>query len=810
MATEIFKLVGRVTYEGQQAVEKGLANLNKKVGKAEQSMKKFGDKTKEIGDKMNDVGKNLTAKVTAPLMGLGALAGMTFANFDDSMRAVNATLGDKLGKSTEEAEKNMQALRDKAQELGASTAFSASQAADGMNKLALAGWDTNQILAATGPMLDLASASQMDLAQAADIVTDQMTAFGLGADKATMATDVFAKVQSSANTDVAGLGEALKMTGSNSAAAGMDLQQTSAILGSLANASIKGSSAGTSLNAMLRDLKKGAEDGVVSFGEFDVQLYNSDGTMRDLTSVLADVEKGTAKMTQEQKDAALGSIFMEESQRGVNAILGQGTDAVKALEDQLYNSEGAAAGMKEEMEGGLGGAMRGMKSAIEGVAISFGETLAPYIQQAAGWVTDIAQKFGSLDEKTRLIIITIAGLAAAIGPLLMVFGLIAQSIGTIISLIGTIGIATSGWILLIAAVVAALIYAYTQFEWFRDMVHAVFQYIRDLVEPIIMDFVEFFKQKIAEIKAWWDEYGGMIQEAFQNVFGFIGAVIKKLVDFAWPMVEMFIAGIKDIIDGGLKFIMGLVEFFAALFTGNWSAMWDAVKKMLSGAIQAIWGFFQTGFIGKIFKVVTAFGGKVVSFIVNWNKNLLNLITGMINRVKGFFTNMGSSIRTTTSNAFNKVKDLMMKPIEKARSFIKSQLDKIKGFFDKLKLKFPKLKLPHFSIKGEFSLMPPKVPKLNIDWYKKGGVFGGPSIIGVGEEPGVSEAVVPLKKSVLAQIGEGIAAAGGTGRRAPAAKTHETINNDNRNVNITIDAGNIEELLRVIEMFTGLKQTVRRG
>lgn len=391
----------------------------------------FGQANKEMenllkaSQKMTSMGKNLTVGVTAPLLGMGAMAVKTFAGFDDSMRNVQAV----SGATGEEFEQLTQLAKD----LGAETAWSASQSADAMGYLALAGWDTNQIISATPGLLDLASAASMDLAGAADIVSDVMSAFGMSADQAGDAADMFAQTSRKSNTDVNQLGEALKYAGSASAAAGMDLSQTNAVLGVLADSGIKGSMAGTTVVSMLRDLKKNSEDGAIAVGKTSIELYDQAGNMRDLGTVMADVEKATKGMSTKQRDAALSTVFGTEAMKGANIMLATGSDRYKELEEAIRDSSGVAKEMADNLEGGIGGAFRSFASAVESLAISFGETLAPYVVAAADFLADFARAISSLPDEVRLVIVIFSALLAAIGPALLITGLMIEKTITIIA-----------------------------------------------------------------------------------------------------------------------------------------------------------------------------------------------------------------------------------------------------------------------------------------------------------------------------------------------------------------------------------------
>lgn len=397
------------------------SDFNSAFGKANSEMSKLMN----ASQKMTSLGKSMTLGVTTPIAGMGAMAVKTFASFDDSMRNVQAVSG-ATGAEFEQ-------LTKLAKDLGAQTAWSASQSADAMGYLALAGWDTNQIMAATPGLLDLASAASMDLAGAADIVSDVMSAFGMSAEEAGQAADMFAQTSRKSNTDVNQLGEALTYAGSASAAAGMDLAQTNAVLGVLADSGIKGSMAGTTVVSMLRDLKKNSKDGAIAVGETSVALYDQAGNMRDLGTVMADVEKATKGMTTQQRDAALSSVFGTEAMKGANIMLATGSERYKELENAIRDSNGVAKEMADNLEGGIGGAFRSLASAVESLAISFGETLAPYMIMAADYLGDFARTVSSLPNSVRLVIVVFSAFLAAIGPALLITGLMIEKTITVIA-----------------------------------------------------------------------------------------------------------------------------------------------------------------------------------------------------------------------------------------------------------------------------------------------------------------------------------------------------------------------------------------
>lgn len=367
-----------------------------------------------IGAAAETAGRALTLGVTAPLMTAAGAAIQTGMQFDASMSNVYSLMS-----SLNLSQDQMDALRDTAREMGATTKFSASEAADAMGYMALAGWDDAQVIAGIPGVLNLAAAANMDLAKASDIVTDTMTPFGMAAERAGEAADVFAYAQANSNTTVEGLGEAMKYAAPTADAFGMSLQDTAAAMGVLANAGIKGSQDGTTLNAMLRDMKKNADNGRIAIGKTKVALTNADGSYRSYAAIIRDIDKATSSMTASQRDAALGAIFGDESLKGILATLKQGPDALDDMTAGLYACGGAAADMAATMGDNLKGDLAILESGAQDMAIALSDWLMPAARGVVQGVTDLIGKFNALDDGTKNTIFRIGAMAAAAGPLLL-------------------------------------------------------------------------------------------------------------------------------------------------------------------------------------------------------------------------------------------------------------------------------------------------------------------------------------------------------------------------------------------------------
>lgn len=400
------------------------------VGRLGQTFSEIGPKIKSVGDSMKSVGRNMSMYVTAPIAAGFGVAMKKSIDFDDTMRKVKATSGATGDEFNQ--------LRTKALQMGRDTKFTASESAEAMNYMALAGWDTKDMLKGVGGVMDLAAASGEDLASVSDIVTDNLTAFGMKAKDSTHFADVLAQTSSKANTDVRGLGEAFKYAAPVAGALGYTVEDTSIAIGLMSNAGIKGEKAGTALRTMFTNLAKPTKAMKDEMDKLGISITDSNGEMLPMRDVMDQLRTKMGGLSKDQQAAAASTIFGKEAMSGALAVINASDEDYKKLTKSIDSSNGASKRMANEMEGGIGGAMRKMKSAIESLAISLGDALAPMLYKVATWVTKLANKFTNLPSGVQKTIAIVGLLAAAIGPLLMVFGVMASTIGTAITVLGSL------------------------------------------------------------------------------------------------------------------------------------------------------------------------------------------------------------------------------------------------------------------------------------------------------------------------------------------------------------------------------------
>ena len=403
----------------------GLAEALKQSQQTEKQIESVGNKIAGIGDKMSKVGGTLTKTVTTPIVGIGTASVAALSGFDSSMsrvQAISGATGDELAQ-----------LREKAKEMGATTKFSASESADALTYMAMAGWDTKAMLDGIDGIMALAAADGLDLATTSDIVTDALTAFGLSASDSSHFADVLAKASSSANTNVSMLGESFKYVAPVAGALGYTAEDTAIALGLMANAGIKGSQGGTALRASLTRLIKPTDDAAKLMKRYHIELTNSDGSMKSLGEVMGTLRTNLGGLTEAQQSEVAATLFGQEAMAGMLTIINASEDDYNNLADAIYNADGAAQQMADIQLDNFEGQITILKSSLEGVGIQIGEILLPYIQNFVGKIQELVNWFANLDPKQQQQIVKWAGIAAAIGPVILVAGKLTSGVGNMVS-----------------------------------------------------------------------------------------------------------------------------------------------------------------------------------------------------------------------------------------------------------------------------------------------------------------------------------------------------------------------------------------
>lgn len=389
-----------------------------------QSMQQVGDKMKSVGQSMSTIGSSLTRTVTAPIIAATAAAVKTTADFDTSMSKVKAVSGATAAEFDQ--------LRNKAREMGASTKFSATEAADAFNYMAMAGWKTSDMMSGIEGIMNLAAASGEDLATTSDIVTDSLTAFGESADQSGRLADIMAAASSNANTNVSMMGETFKKVASVAGALGYTMEDTALVTGLMANAGIKAESAGTAMRRGFTNLIKPTKQVAEAMKKYDISITNSDGTMKDMRTVVTELRSKFSGLSEAEQASAAAAIFGSNAYAAWLAVINGSEEDFTKLANAIDNSAGTAKSMAETMQDNLAGQLTILKSQLQELAISFGDILVPHIRKAVEWVQKQVDAFNKLDEHTKEQIVKFGLMAAAIGPVVLAMGKLVTAVGSIV------------------------------------------------------------------------------------------------------------------------------------------------------------------------------------------------------------------------------------------------------------------------------------------------------------------------------------------------------------------------------------------
>ena len=712
-----------------------------------------GKKIEKAGDKITGAGKAVMPVSTA-VAGLGAVSIKTSADFDSAMSQVAAVSG-AVGE-------DFDALRDKAREMGAKTKFSASEAADAMNYMAMAGWKTEDMLSGIEGIMNLAAASGEDLATTSDIVTDALTAFGLTAQDSGHFADLLAAASSNANTNVSMMGETFKYCAPIAGALGYTAEDTAEAIGLMANAGIKSSQAGTSLRTIMTRLQGELELSGEALGDVTIQTANADGSMREFSDIIADCRGAFSKMTESEKAAAAETLVGKNAMSGFLALMNAAPGDIEKLEsaisscsDEVDGYSGAAEKMAAVMQDNLNGQITILKSQLQELAISFGDALMPAVRKVVTAVQGFVDKLNGMSKSQRNTILRIGMLVAALGPFLVIlgtciskigiamqgfvklagtFGKLKVAVGNAHGVLGKIGAALGGVsapVLAVVAVIAVLVAAFLRLwrtnEGFREAIIGTWNKIRSTVST----FVEGIKQRLSALGF-----------SFSDAANFIRLIWDGLCQFLGPVFIGAFNAIAINIETILGVITGIFDVFSGLFTGNWDLLWHGVSEIFSSIWNGITGTFTnvTNTMKNVLNVFLSFFGTNITNVLNTVKAV---VVSVLSYIRSFFSNAWSSIRSTTSSVWNSIKNAIVRPIESARDAVRTAINRIKGFMD-FEWSLPHLKLPHISVSGSanpLDWLKGSVPHFSVDWYKVGGIFNSPSIIGVGEAG--SEAVLPL-------------------------------------------------------------------
>lgn len=644
-----------------------IANLAVKIGvdltefenRMTRFKKSFGDLGNQVQDAGTQIGTAFTAAGGAVAVGLG-FAVKTAADFESAMSRVGALSG-----ATGE---DLERLRNTAKKLGETTAFSATQAAEGMQFLAMAGYDTNEIIDAMPGLLATAAAGQLELGEAADIVSNILSGFGKQASETANVADVLTATFTSSNTNLQMLGETMKYVAPIAKSAGQSLEEMAAATGVLGNAGIQGSEAGTALRAVLIRLADPPKEAQKALEQLGVTITDSSGKIKPLSQIIGELNEATKGMSQSQKLATISTITGTEAASAMLTLMDAGQSTIEEFRTKLENSGGTAERIANQQLDNLNGSLTVLKSAVEGAMISIGEALTPAIRALADVLTRVVSWFNELPGPVKQFI-------AIGGALTAILLLVAGAVGFLTAGLGALAVAE--WAVLapilaiVAAVVAAIailialgyaVYeAYNRFEWFRNVVDmvwnaiktavsAAWNWIKQTITNAINHIRDTVKPILDQIKSFWNENGQQILSIAKTVWGFVWRYIKMIATNIWNAIKAawsLIQGItktvwnliSNIIKTAVDLFLGIVKTGLKILKGDWKGAWETLKSTAKNLL------------GNIIKTVKQLLGDLASTALNFGKNLMKMFAdGIRNGIKW--------VKDAATAAVNKVKSIL--------------------------------------------------------------------------------------------------------------------------------------------------------
>lgn len=605
-------------------------------------------------------------------------------NFTSTMSEVSAI----SGATGEDFEK----LEACAREYGATTVFSASNAAEALKYMSLAGWDADQSTSALGGVLNLAAASGMELGAASDMVTDYLSAFAMEAGDAAYFADLLSYAQSHSNTTAEALGEAYKNCAANLNAAGQDVETVTSLLEGMANQGYKGSEAGTAMAAIMRDITNGMKDGAIKIGKTSVAVMDAQGNFRDLTDILTEVEAATNGMGDAERAVALSSTFTADSTKGLNLILNEGMDNIAGYEEELRGASGSAEEMANIMNDNLSGDVAAMNSAFEELGLKIYDALESKLRAGVQFITNgvipaIEWLGGHIPEVT----IAVSGLGAVIAA--MNWGTISSKIamvkGALIKLAAALG-GVSLPAIAIIAVITAVALAFTNLwknnEEFRNKITAIWDGIKAKFDEFGQGIVDrlnalgFEFEDITEVmKAVWDGFCEVLAPIFEGVFQQISNILNEALDILTGLFDIFAGiftgdwdmvwqGVQEVFGAVWDFVVATFENWISTFTSladtvlgwfgtDWETVWTNVKTFFSDTWNAISSFFS-GILTGIKTFFTDTWNAIVSFFSGILSGIYSSVTGTMTEIHDTFTNIWDSITGFLSGAWETIKNIV--------------------------------------------------------------------------------------------------------------------------------------------------------
>lgn len=659
----VFDLFAKLSLDSSE-YDKGLDN-------AKSSAESGGSK---IGAALGNAAKVGAAAVTAASTAVTAFAKSSVdagMSFDSSMAQVAATMGVSMEElqsnvgSTETAYGHFEGtLRDFAQFLGANTAFSATQAAEALNYMALAGYDTQESMEMLPTVLDLAAAGGIDLAYASDMVTDAQSALGLSAEETAEMVDKMAMASSKSNTSVAQLGEAILTIGATARSVKGGTTELATVLGVLADNGIKGTEGGTHLRNIIMSLQSPTDSAAQALDALGVAVYDSDGNMRSLVDIVADMQTGLDGMDQASRDAMINGIFNKTDVAAVNALLNTSQDRFSELTGEIENAQGAAQRMAETQLDNLAGDVTLFQSALEGAKIAISDVLTPSLREFVQFGTESVSALGTAFKEDGL-----AGALNALGPIIdqgvqLLFDALPKVIEAGIALLDALVTAIINNLpkLVPAAIQLVQSLADNILENLPKLIESAEELILSIVEglitalpqliPVVVQIITTLQQRLTD-----PELLAMLVDA---AIAIILALADGLIAALPQLIENAPIVIQHLVDALIENAPKLVEAAAEIVLKLGTAIKDYLPEMLQAGVDIVFSILS-GIVSTFEELIRAgseIGWKIsdgfddfIEAAKEWGQDLIdNLIAGIKQKWE--------SLKDTVRETAQKIKDFL--------------------------------------------------------------------------------------------------------------------------------------------------------
>lgn len=667
------ELILRISQQGGRNTEQQLRSIRDIVRQYAQEANKsavksltFAQGLQSVSQSLGNVGRNLTNYVTKNLIKVATGSIATAATFEQEMSKVRAFSG--------ATGKDFTALRNLALDMGSKTSKTATEAAQAIEYMSLAGWNLKQMQEGLEPILRASEAGMMDLGLTSDLVTDSMASLGIGTKDLTRYLDIGAKAQSSSNQSMQQYLEAMLTGGGILKAFNIPLEEGAAIFGKWADQGIKGSEAGNALISIMANLTTGTGQAGDAMKGLGVKVYDENGKFKGLTNIIKELNAKFKGMTQEQKNTFQqmigGKVRFEEFYK----LLATADNGLEKMTKSLYNADGSLSKMAKTMQDNLMGEWTKFKSAIEGIAIQIGSALLPYLRQGVKWLQSLAEGFKNIGPGGKIAIAIMAAIAAAIGPLLLLLAGIGSAIANIVIAVNILAPILGGISAPIVAIVGAitlllpaLIGLLLSSEKVRDGIGNAFGTIKDKIGSTI----GFIKAHIDDIKAAFqglldfittgnfDQSFESMRQALKNMFPgkskTIDDLIMKFVDFRQKVIK-----VRDGLINFGKNVMKIISPIKDMFTDAFKSF--DIKSMLSSfdglkqSVEPLMPILKTLGIVVGVVIVSAFGflQAAISGILSAIPNVIGIITSAIGIVVSVISVILNTIVALFTGNWNKV------------------------------------------------------------------------------------------------------------------------------------------------------------